>query len=162
MSGMASVDDRICECGKPARWANDPHFPVEFDAEMNEYHMVRDGAKALMLYCSWCGGRLPESKRGTFFTTPDPAEMAEVESLLKDVDSHEDVVRLLGPPDEIHELGGSDWDKATGAVLARWDRHYRYSKRWKSLVLYVPVIIEGRFSYMIHGHDLVRKRPQMG
>jgi hypothetical protein len=152
--GMASDELRIGDCGMPDRWVVDPHFPVEFDEEMNEYHVVHKGARAQMRYCFWCGGRLPESKRGTFFTTPDMAEMAEVEALLKGAKSHEDVVRILGPPDEVHDLGGFTKDKATGGVVARWDQHYRYSTRWKTVVLHVPVLLEGRFYYSIHGHYL--------
>ena len=121
---------------------------------MNEYQLVRDGARATMRYCFWCGGRLPESKRGSFFTTPDPAEMAEVQSLLQGAKSHEDVLQILGPPDEILEFGGSEFEKATGLVLSRWEQHYQYATRWKTLVLEVPIVLEGRFTYSIGGHYL--------
>ncbi len=146
-------DERACECGHPDRWVVDPHFPVEFDEKMNEYQLVHEGARAVMHYCFWCGGRLPESKRGSFFTTPDAAEVAEVESLLRGAKSHEDVLHILGPPDEIRDMAGGESDMK-GRILARWEQHYRYSTRWKTLVLQVPVILEGRFRYSIHGHYL--------
>ncbi len=153
-AGMASNDVRICKCGHPERWSNDPHYPIEFDVQMNEYHLVRDGARAIMRFCFWCGGRLPESKRGTFFTTPHDVEMAEVTALLQDAKSHEDVLAVLGPPDEVLDLGGSDIEKATGAIHSRWSQHFRYTSRWKTLVLEVPVVLEGRFTYSICGRDL--------
>jgi hypothetical protein len=151
-------EQRNCECGMPQRWIADAHFPVEFDEEMNEYQLVRDGARSPMRYCFWCGGRLPESKRGTFFTTPDKAERDEVASLLKGAKSHEDVVQMLGPPDQILDMGGAEKDTKTGKLLARWEQHYEYTTRWKSLVVYVPVILQGRFTYSIHGHYLPDKR----
>jgi hypothetical protein len=155
---MANADERICECGSPERWVVNPYFPIEFNEQMNEYELVHLGARAVMRYCFWCGGRLPESKRGTFFTTPDRAEMDEVSRLLRDAKSHEDVMRILGPPDEVVDMGGNDTDKS-GRLLARWEQHYRYSTRWKSLVVHVPVIVEGRFSYTIHGHYLGGAQP---
>src|SRR5262245_35957738 len=148
---MSDNEERACGCGHPDRWVRDPHIPVEFDKRMNEYHLVRDGARTMMRYCFWCGGRLPESKRGSFFTTPDGGEMAEVESLLQRAKSHEDVVQILGAPDEVVDLGGFHIANG-GAVIARWDQHYRYSTRWKTLVLEVPVILEGRFTYSMRGH----------
>jgi hypothetical protein len=155
-----SDEQRICDCGGPERWVRDPHFPVEFDEQMNEYHLVRDGARALMRYCFWCGGRLPESRRGSCFTTPSAAEMAEVKGLLDGAKTHEDVLRILGPPDEFRDMGGGVIDKTSGAVLSRWDQHYAYTKRWKTLVVYVPITLEGRFGYSIHGHDINPANPE--
>lgn len=153
-----TTTERSCECGMPDQWVVDPHFPVEFDERMNEYNLViRDGSRAVMEYCFWCGGKLPEAKRGDFFTTPSETEMAEVRSLLKGARSHEDVRRVLGPPDEIYDGGGFDQNKSTGAILACWEQSYRYTTRWKTLVLWVPVITEGQFSYAIHGHYLPGK-----
>jgi len=143
----------------PERWVVDPHFPVEFDREMNEYHLVHKGARAVMRYCFWCGGRLPASKRGAFFTTPKKSEMAEVRSLLKGAKSHEDVVGVLGPPDKTVDLGGSS-RKPNGEILCRWRQQLLYSTRWKTLVLHVPVVIDGRFEYSIHGHYLGKNKPR--
>lgn len=150
-----AANERSCGCGMPDRWVASPHFPVEFDERMNEYTLVNpNGARAVMRYCFWCGGKLPESKRGDFFTTPSKSEMAEVHSLLKEAQSHEDVVKVLGPPDEVHNLGGYFGRKGKDTSFARWEQHYKYTTRWKSFVVYVPVIAEGQFSYSIHGHDL--------
>ena len=60
----------------PDRWASDPSFPVVFDIEMNEYavvHAPNQQTQAIMRYCFWCGGALPDSKRGMFFMEPDRA-----------------------------------------------------------------------------------------
>ena len=151
---MKTDEGRICQCGAPEWWIADPHIPVEFDERMNEYGIVRDGSWTVMRYCFWCGGKLPESKRGDFFTTPSEAELAEVRALLKGCKSHEDVARVLGPPDDVVDMGGQQARKATEPLFARWKQHYRYTTRWESLQVYVPVMIEGGFCYMVRGHYL--------
>ena len=103
---MANRNEVDCECGMPARCAANPMIPIEFDEKMNEYHLVRDGSETQMRYCFWCGGRLPESNRGLFFTTPSESEKAEVKELLKGARSHDDVLSILGPADEFLNLGG--------------------------------------------------------
>jgi hypothetical protein len=137
----------------PARAAANPMIPVEFDEKMNEYHLVRDGAETQMRYCFWCGGRLPKSKRELYFTKPSAFEIAEVEELLKDARSCEDVLRILGPADELRDLNGCS---ATPGhkYFSRWNQTYVYKSRWKSLQLNVPLVIEGRFQWGIHGHPL--------
>ena len=152
---MLDSEERLCECRHPERWIADPHFPIGFDEEMNEYYIrFEKGGQAIMRYCFWCGGSLPKSKRGALFTTPSELEMVEVQTLLQDAKSHEDVLRILGPPDEVVELGGS----FTGPdnTISTWDSHYLYAKRWETLVLKVPKIREGRFSYSMSGHCLGR------
>ena len=95
-----------CNCGFPEKWAQAPSFPVRFNAELNEYHLVYGESQRwchTMHYCFWCGGRLPESKRGELFTDPDKREMDEVRSLLAGAKSSADVFRILGKPDSTLE-----------------------------------------------------------
>lgn len=133
-------------------------FPIGFDVEMNEYYVALiPGGEATMRYCFWCGGRLPESKRGSFFTKPSDEEMEEVTALLRGAKSHEDVLRILGPADELRDLNGFMKDPKTGKVIMKWDQYYLYSKRWKTLEIHVPLMIEGKFCYSIHGHSLKKK-----
>lgn len=150
---MTTSDSRHCQCGDPARWLNNPKYPIEFDEKMNEYHLVRDGAKILMRYCFSCGGRLADSNRHLLSTTPSESEILEVRDLLKDAKSHEDVLRILGPADEFHDAGGS-FGNPGDAFYSRWDRHYVYLKRWKTLRPIVPVVIEGQFCYLRTGQRL--------
>lgn len=132
-----------------------PMFPIGFDEEMNEYYVALiPGGEATMRYCFWCGGRLPESKRGSFFTKPSDEEMDEVVALLRGAKSHEDVLRILGPADELSDANGFMKDPKTGKVIASWDQCYSYSKRWKTLVLRVPVMTSGGFTYSMSGHYL--------
>jgi hypothetical protein len=141
----------------PARSAANPLIPVEFDEKMNEYHLVRDGAETIMRYCYWCGGRLPKSKRELYFTKPSASEIAEVEELLKDAHSVDDVLRILGTADELLDLNGS-FATPGHKYFCRWDQVYVYKFRWKTLQLRVPLVIEGRFRWIIHGHHLSEPR----
>ena len=155
---MESPDAKPCECGHPERWVNDPMVPVGFDEEMNEYYVqLKPGGEAVMHYCFWCGGKLPESRRGSFFTEPSEEEVEEVRLLLREAKSHEDVLRILGPADELCDLNGFMKDPKTGKVMMRWDQHCLYSKRWKTLELHVPLIVEGNFGYSFHGHYIGKK-----
>jgi hypothetical protein len=154
---MADHIERSCECGMPARCATNPMIPVEFDEEMNEYHLVRDGAETQMRYCFWCGGHLPKSNLDLFFTRPSESEMAEVKELLKDARSHDDVLRILGPADELCDSNGSS--ATPGHIYySRWNQTYLYTTRWNTLELWVPLVIEGRFHWTIHGHPLNKPR----
>ena len=37
---MHRSEREFCQCGKPEKWAQHPAFPVEFNAKLNEYHLV--------------------------------------------------------------------------------------------------------------------------
>jgi hypothetical protein len=77
--------EHLCSCGMPDKWTMDPSFPVVFDVATNEYavlHGPNQRVQAVMRYCFWCGGALPESKRDTFFTAPDPAEVTAMKRIL--------------------------------------------------------------------------------
>ena len=145
-------DTKTCECGHPERWAADPTWPVEFDERMNEYNLVHDGVKAIMRFCYWCGGRLPDSKRGDFFTTPDETELAEVRALLADAKTAEDVFRILGSPDETHDWKEPARPSYVDGKTIRWKRTFRYSTRWKTLILDVYDMPDGRISFSTYGH----------
>lgn len=153
-------DDPKCECGLLERFAADPRLPIEFDERTNEYEIVHDGVRIPMQYCFRCGGRLPESTRASLFTTPDDNEMAEIAALLKGARSIDDVVRILGPADDIHE-GHFDavGDAGTGAIPRKgrvipWKQQLDYRKRWRSLTLIVHEHPDGSVSYMITGKQI--------
>ncbi len=138
MTERLPSDERNCECRRLERYAADPMFPIEFDSATNEFHIVHDGARISMKYCFRCGGRLPESARASLFTTPDENEMAEVEDLLRDARTINDVTRILGPPDARHES----------------TRQFDYRERWPSLTLFVHEHPGGTVSYLIGGKQL--------
>ncbi|QDT48905.1 hypothetical protein Pan258_29520 [Symmachiella dynata] len=138
-----------CTCGLPDKWAANPEFPVEFDEMTNEYQLSCERSIAMMRYCFFCGGRLPDSKRGELFTTPSQEEKEEVQRLFSNAKTAEDALRMLGPPDETHE-----WDEsATRGFenVVRWKQTLRYTSRWDSLILDVQEMPDGKISFVICG-----------
>ena len=149
---MDTSEREFCQCGKPEKWARHPAFPVEFDAELNEYYMVhgkKQPRNHIMRYCFWCGGRLPESKRGELFTEPDEGEMAEVRTLLAEARSAADALRVLGEPDNT-----VDWVEGPEPELyasKKWTKCHQYSSRWKTLVVNVLEFSDGSYSLAVPG-----------
>lgn len=150
---MNSDTDRKCECGCAERWARDPHHPVQFNELSGGFEIAhgRDGRwRTPMHYCPVCGGRLPSNSEA-LFTTPDEVEMAEATALLRGVQSADEVLRRLGPPDQT-----IDWDPAfaggsLGQHVLQWSRCLRFSRRWKTLSLDVLEFPDGSIKYFISG-----------
>jgi hypothetical protein len=112
---------------------------------MNEFHLVTNGMKAVMRYCYWCGGRLPESKRHEFFSEPSDTEKEEVAQLLREAQTIDDARAILGDPDDTFD------ENAGGGSLLKWKRCLRYSRRWQTLVLDVLEMPNGTISYLFCG-----------
>src|SRR5262245_38588879 len=95
-----------CKCEWLERAADDPKTPVEFDTELNEYHIVRGPKDFLMLYyCPFCGGSAPKSKRDRLFHTLTEAERLRLVTLTKDMRTVDDVTRAFGEPDFRQPVG---------------------------------------------------------
>ena len=152
---VESAPTDFCKCGLPDKWARDPSLPVEFDATLNEYHLVRGTKRrwfTVMHYCFWCGGRLPESTRGRLFTEPEKGELEEVQSVLADARSRADVFRIFGEPDASFDW--SDDDEALNSQVwnvKKWDKSFRYSTRWNSLDVIVLEYPDGSVEYACAG-----------
>jgi hypothetical protein len=116
---------------------------------LNEFHLVHEGAYALLRYCFICGGRLPESRRGDSFSVPSEAEAEEVRRLIGTVKTLQDVLATLGNPDETFD--GESFHGCAAASEIRWKRLLRYSSRWKTLVLDVLELPDGGVTYAVSG-----------
>lgn len=135
-----AVTDRPCDCGWPDRSAKNPTVPVVFDEEMSEYHIAYGPERRghlIIRYCPWCGGRLPESRRTSFFTEPDPAEVSEVERLMSGIRDIPAMLRVLGEPDATHVWSPlhDEFAQVRGVEAAAWKRQFTYGARWQTLVL---------------------------
>ena len=96
----------ICKCDWLERAADDPKTPVEFDANLNEYHIVRGPRDILMIYyCPFCGGSAPKSKRSLLFHTLTDAERQRLCSLTKDLRTIQEVTTAFGKPDIRRSVG---------------------------------------------------------
>jgi uncharacterized protein DUF6980 len=143
-----AVTERTCDCAWPDRCARNPAIPILYDAEMNEYHVAygpEGRGRLRMRHCPWCGGALPESRRGSFFTEPDPAEVSEVERLMSGVRDIPTMRRVLGEPDAIHDwspLHDEAW-AFHGDEPAPWKRQFTYWSTWRTLQLAVHEADDG-------------------
>lgn len=161
MNEQQPTDQRNCQCGRPQHMVEDPLYPIEFDEQTGEYQIVHNGVRIFMEYCFKCGGRLPESKRGSLFTTPDENEKAEIADLLRGVRSIDDVVRILGAADETHEGQLGAVGDATATAMPRkgrvipWRQQLDYRERWRSLTLIVHEHPDGSVSYMVGGKHIL-------
>src|SRR6267154_5694390 len=114
------VENYDCSCRSVQGWAEDPDFYVVFDRQFNEYSLTsRDDQNILFHYCPTCGGNLPGSARSEFFEQPSVSEMSELRRKLSSVKSLEDVIALLGPPDEA--LSPATHDPAKKAIYGLED-----------------------------------------
>lgn len=96
-------NDVACECNVVPDAAAEPDVPIVFDETTGEYHLITrpDGSGHMVLYyCFFCGGRLPESRRGELFAHITNAELTRLKSLTREITSIDEVLRLFGEPDE--------------------------------------------------------------
>lgn len=148
---MSESPERFCECKMPQRYAADQKCPVEFDEQMGEYNLVKNGHSWVMRHCFWCGGALPESKRSSFFTQIDEGEQKEILKLLQDKRSIPQVIEVLGEPDERCRPGGGIqyFDEGRGKVA--FVQALVYERRWRTIRLVVQEQADGQVSTAIMG-----------
>jgi hypothetical protein len=140
----------------PDRWAKDPAFPVIFDPAMNEYavlHGPNQRPQAVMRYCFWCGGALPESKRGSFFMEPDPVEVAAMKEFLAQVSDTRSMRRVLGEPDATFACLRDEYSKQQEEIYnSDWcEKEYVYQSRWRTLCLTIGERKDGSLSIAFFG-----------
>jgi hypothetical protein len=103
-----SKTELTCDCGALDRAAKDPELPIEFDARLNEFHLVYGRGRRLLDHCWSCGGKAPESLRGTLFARISRQEQDRLLALVPDVTTVSELIARLGPPDS---------DSSQGVVL---------------------------------------------
>ena len=140
----------------PEKWAVDPTFPVTFDAKFNEYTVVCGAdqrGKAMMHYCFSCGGLLPESKRGTFFTEPSAVEMGEVKRIMEQVRDSKTMRAILGEPDYESPRSNDEASLEHARIynVRQYTTQYTYNSRWQTLSLFVQEQEDGSVRYFLAG-----------
>ncbi len=130
------TDVRRCSCN----WAelaamSNRRLPISYDAKMGEYllELIPDGS-AVMRFCPFCGGELPDSKRDSFFADPTPEDMADITSVIALLKTVNDMHQHLGVPDETIPADPSN---------PRAVNQYSYCKRWASVTLCIQETREG-------------------
>src|SRR5258708_3995019 len=96
-----------CKCGVLQRMSDDPKFPVEFDAKLNEYHitMVGVSGNAMIYYCPFCGGRMPKSRRHLLFHRLTDDERDRLFKLTQGYRTLDQVIAAFGQPDIDQPVG---------------------------------------------------------
>ena len=73
---------------------------LRFDSLYEEYSVaVLDGYLFDVFYCPFCGAKMPESRRDSFFTSVTKEEEARVLALAADCTSRSAIESALGQPD---------------------------------------------------------------
>jgi hypothetical protein len=95
-----------CKCEWLEHAADEPKCPIEFDTELNEYHLVLGPKDYMMIYfCPHCGGRAPKSRRDRLFHPLTHAERDRLVRLTKDMHTIQDVMAVFGEPDIRQPVG---------------------------------------------------------
>jgi len=103
---MPRTDLPFCECRWLERAAHDPHCAIEFDPEVNEFHLQTTGGGFMRIFhCPFCAGRTPESLRAQMFATVSTEETTRLHLLTKDLKTEEEVRACLGEPTCVLEPG---------------------------------------------------------
>ena len=99
---MTSNHTRRCYCGLPLKWAQDPDFPVVFDAQLREYRLVDRESRIYhrMRYCFWCGGQLPDRIESLANDSAEQPVSEPALELLSEATSAQQVLQLLGQLDK--------------------------------------------------------------
>jgi hypothetical protein len=133
-------------------WADDPQVPIQYDPQLNEYHLVYGNEGIILFYyCPICGGSLPKSKRGRLFTKPSAREIAKVKKKMAGGRTVDDIIALLGKPDEHYDSipPGTDTDRKYGLKDIR--QVFKYSSLAKTFDLVLQEYTDGTFDAMFSG-----------
>ena len=118
-----SVTETPCTCGWLEKCADDPDWPIEYDASLNEFHIIMKGsdgqpAQGMIYHCFWCGGAAPKSKREEKFLTVGIGEDCRLRSLLRSYTTFEQALSGLGQPDQ-------DWADGASSTFDNKTTSYR-------------------------------------
>ena len=106
-----------CACNWLHNAAANPEVPITFNAEMNEFELHTGKTIWQIYYCPFCGGRVPESLRNTFFAIISPEEEQRLNELAAQITSPEDALRVFGAPDrDRHTLTYRNLSKTANVV----------------------------------------------
>jgi hypothetical protein len=95
------------------RAAKDPASPIEFDARLNEFNLVHGPCRMRIYHCWFCGGKAPESLRGTLFARISTEERDRLFALIGEVVTVSALIERFGKPDS---------DSARGVVIEKPER----------------------------------------
>jgi hypothetical protein len=118
---------RKCECGVMQHYVAEPDIPITFDAELNEYHIVygdKPHQGSIIIHCCiFCGGRLPDSRRGELFAKITHAESRRLTALVGGLKSFAEIKATLGEPDFASDHGMGVGSADDGVTQPTFDQY---------------------------------------
>jgi hypothetical protein len=125
------------------------------------YTRADGGRNSFVLrHCPFCGGKAPESKRGSFFEVLADSEMERLGRLTRDIHTIDDVLREFGEPD-------ADYPQGTGTGIPgkdgqpdqfQWHRLLRYEGLSKTATVNVTVYPSGEVGFAYLGKPKQSRR----
>jgi hypothetical protein len=153
--GKESLNEKSleeCVCNKLFDVANDAKVPIEYDARTDEYYLAtEDGAKIFFNYCFSCGRYLSKTLGDRFFTVPLDQEINEIKERIKGVVSIENVIRILGEPDEISDDSTSEYQKKKIYSSQDIKRTLIYKSISRTLIVYIQQFADGEIGVLFTG-----------
>lgn len=151
-----------CACHMMEILAETSSCPVSFDRDRGAYFLRNS---VTFRYCPSCGGRLPEPTYRDAIE-PDPDDRREAIAAVESVASLDELVNVLGKPDELVSARDSDSDGFMAALYRvlerypetydndpnnRWTRYAKYGSKWPTLCLDVYEYPDGRLEPCVTG-----------
>jgi hypothetical protein len=141
------------------REANDPDSPIAFDKELNEFNFeystagTERKAQWRIYHCPFCGGAAPESKRRALFASISDAEERRLRAFVEDLQTVEDVIKVLGAPDQDRAEGrGVRRPEGLGTPPTReWFRVLAYARLSDTADLRIVDYPSGRIGIEVAG-----------
>lgn len=151
---MPRDDLPFCECRWLERAAHDPHCPVEFDPELNEYNLkTTDGGSMRIYHCPFCSGRAPESLRSRMFSEVTATEASRLHLLTKDITTETELRAVLGDPTRTFEPGVTTTEAEVEgqAPVAHTAKTLHYKQHSETTTITATVSRDGRVRISFRG-----------
>jgi hypothetical protein len=138
-----SVTSVSCKCGSLERMAEQPDSPIVFDTKTNEfqfkYRTEHGNAELLIYHCPFCGGAAPKSIRDSLFAAVSTTETLRLNGLLADIETLDDALKQLGPPDQDfpHGEGAGKPEKDGNPPSMEFYRVFLYGGLSKTVDVYL-------------------------
>ena len=147
-----------CACNWLENAAKDPHVPVGFDTQVNEYYVERRNDRGevagqmVVRFCPFCGGAPPPSIRDSLFEYVTSEEYLRLTELTKSMKTISDVLAGFGEPSDDLPCGFAETTPEKDGQPARTINYRVLRYENLSPTALVDVIVQGddrvRFSYI--------------
>jgi hypothetical protein len=167
MHNMPNPNAPDCGCKWFDRAAKDDSIPVVFNEMMNEYHLQHTNGRghSLFYHCPFCGGKAPDSLRGTYWTEVSHEESYRLQQLTKDIKTPDELFAVLGTPDQDFEIGGSctsPGSEEEPPEMVLGPRRVVYEGLSDTVNVHVTIDRYGRLKFSYRGRYIGPKRSESG